>query len=575
MSARPALACLLLAVAAFAKDAPVERVNRTYHGIWADDPTAANGLANPDRGFRLECPIALGDGVLLVTQPDGSGTRRRGGKLDGLSVFPTLDSDAAKAGWNDRAMAEALARLQAAGLTTHLGICWLDEYNAKPLDAALLGRLEKSLEVFRRSGTRVILRFAYELDRRKTAGPTVAIVTQHIEALRPVLARNADVILAVQMGFVGHRGEIRDAAHIPSELAAHAAVLKALIAARPAGRSLQVRSATMRGGLLGALNLATEVNQGDAFSDRTPAAFVGFHNIGFGADATDDGTFDAVGPSDAGWRSWSQQAVFVPVDADLGPGFASAQPLADGWNMVVKAAMERVSTLGVTRAATAWSPTKAAGPLDTWKTQTLSREEVAAKGLPVSDGYFSDSKGNAVRRSAYDYLRDHLGYRYELISASWPSAVRQGEAYELRIRLANRGFASCPTARTLDLAYASKSGRYIYAPGAGEDFDVRKFYPDTVMKASDGGQGQEIICQAAAPAAPGKYLLVVMFPEGRADKGPAPAKKAGAANNAPTGPPPGSDARRYIRFANRDAPHWVAADKACAGAVLGEIEITR
>lgn len=575
MPVRPTLACLLALTAAFAKDAPVERVHRTYHGMWADDPAAANGLANPDRGFRLECPLGAGDGVLLVTQPDGSGARRRGGKLDGMVACPTLDADAAKSGWNDRVMAESLARLHAAGFTTHLGICWLDEHDAKPLDAALLGRLDKSLDTFRRSGCRVILRFAYELDRKRTTGPTLETVTRHIEALRPVLARNADVIVALQMGFVGHRGEIRDATRIPAELAAHAAVLKAVIAARPAGRPLQVRSAAMRASLLGALNLATEVNQGDAFSERTPAAFIGFHNIGFGADATDDGTFEAVGPSDEGWRNWSQQGVFVPVDADLGPGLATARPLADGWNMVVKAAMERVCTLGVNRAAAAWSPGKASGPLDTWKTQTLSREEVAAKGLPVSDAYFSDSKGNAVRRSAHDYLRDHLGYRYELISASWPVAVKQGAPYELRIRLVNRGFASCPTQRTLDLAYASKSGRYIYAPGAGEDFDVRKFLPEIAVRSGDGAPGQEITCNAVAPMAPGRHLLVLLLPEGRADKGLAPSRKAGAAGNAASGPPPGSDARRYIRFANRDAPHWIAADKTCAGAILGEIEVTR
>ncbi|MFZ9202218.1 MAG: DUF4874 domain-containing protein [Opitutales bacterium] len=571
---RLALACLGLVAALAAKDAsPAERITRNYHGIWADDPTAANGLINPDRGFRLECPVGAGDGVLLVTLADGTGARRRGGKLDGVSVFPSLDVDAAKVGWSDRAMAESLARLQAAGLTTHLGICWLDEYASKPLDAALLARLDKSLDVFRRAGARVILRFAYELDRRKTAGPTLATVTQHIEALRPVLARNADVILAVQMGFVGHRGEIRDAARIPEDLAAHAAVLKALIAARPPGRPLQVRSATMRAALLGALNLAPSIIQADAFEDRTPAAFIGMHNVGFGADNTDDGTFESVGQGDAGWRTWCEQGVFVPVDADLGPGFASARTLEDGWNLCVKAAMERVVTLGVNRAASTLSPTRTPGPVDAWKTQMKTREEVLARGLPVSDGYFSDSKGNAVPRSAHDYLRDHLGYRYELISASWPSSVKQGETYELRIRLTNRGFAACPTARTLDLAYAAKSGRYIYAPGTGESFDIRRILPAAAIGPEAAAQGQEITCRAQAPNAPGKHLLVVMFPEAQPPAAPTTRRVTAPANA--SGPPPGADARRYIRFANRDAPHWVASDKTCAGAVLGEIEITR
>lgn len=569
-----ALACLGLIVSLSAKDAPTaERITRNYHGIWADDPSAANGLTNPDRGFRLECPVGAGEGVLLVTLADGTGARRRGGKLEGVNCFPSLDVDPAKAGWNDRVMAESLVRLHAAGLTTHLGICWLDEYAAKPLDAAQLARLDKSLDIFRRTGTRVILRFAYELDRRKSSGPTLAMVTQHIESLRPALARNADVILAVQMGFVGHRGEIRGATRIPEDLTTHAAVLKALIAARPPGRALQVRSTTMRAAMLGALHLTPTVSQADAFEDRTPAAFIGMHNVGFGADATDDGTFDAVGPSDAGWKSWCEQGIFVPVDADLGPGFASARALEDGWNLCAKAAMERVVTLGINRAALALSPRRTAGPVDAWKTQMKTREDVAARGLPISDSYFTDSKGNAVPRSAHDYLRDHLGYRYELISASWPSSVKEGETYELRLRITNRGFASCPTARTLDLAYAAKSGRYIYAPGTGESFDIRRILPAAAIGPEAAAQGQEITCRALAPNAPGKHLLVVMFPEIPPPAATTTRRPTASANT--VGPPPGADARRYIRFANRDAPHWVASDKTCAGAVLGEIEITR
>jgi hypothetical protein len=63
-----------------------------------------------------------------------------------------------------------------------------------------------------------------------------------------------------------------------------------------------------------------------------------------------------------------------------------------------------------------------------------------------------------------------------------------------------------------------------------------------------------------------------MFPETAPAK-PANTKKPITANA--SGAPPGADARNYIRFANRDAPYWVAQDRTCAGAVLGEIEITR
>ena len=47
----------------------------------------------------------------------------------------------------------------------------------------------------------------------------------------------------------------------------------------------------------------------------------------------------------------------------------------------------------------------------------------------------------------------------------------------------------------------------------------------------------------------------------------------------PTAPPkpPAAplDARQCLRFANRDAVHWVSPDKTLAGPIVAEIEVTR
>lgn len=34
--------------------------------------------------------------------------------------------------------------------------------------------------------------------------------------------------------------------------------------------------------------------------------------------------------------------------------------------------------------------------------------------MPVSDCYFNRKDGSSVERNAFDYIRDHLGYRLEL-----------------------------------------------------------------------------------------------------------------------------------------------------------------
>ena len=71
--------------------------------------------------------------------------------LDAIAAHPMRDRIYARV-TADRAMAEAIKAWEAKGLTSYLGIVWLDEYCNRPLDPILFTRLERSLEVFRRAG---------------------------------------------------------------------------------------------------------------------------------------------------------------------------------------------------------------------------------------------------------------------------------------------------------------------------------------------------------------------------------------------------------------------------------------
>jgi hypothetical protein len=553
----------LLALCLLAALAPGQAVTREFHGLRSDDPAAR--VDNPDRGFRLECQLGLPDGVTLVLTGDKA-VRRRGPLQAGDIPFPQLGLDPAR-GWSDRALGEALARWRAQGITTHLGIAWMDEFSSKPtIDPNWLRKVDGQLALFRKAGCRVILRFAYEADRTKSVGPDLATVLRHAQALKPLLERNSDVICALQLGLIGHRGEVRDAAKIPADLASHAAVLKAMLGARPRGKAVQVRSAIMRADLLGGLGHAAEITPEDAFDERTPAGLVGFHNIGFGAGETDDGTFDAIGSGDAGWMAWSRQALLVPADADLGRGTAGNPRLADGWQVARKAAAERVVTLGVAEPLAAKPGSPGAGLLAGWAGQMKTEAEVRALGLPISDGYFFNAKGAPVARSALDYLRDHLGARLELRTSECPPKVKLGERFPLRLRIVNRGFAALPAARTLDLVFIPRSGRPIHTPGTGENFDLRRLLPSHAVRtdAEDGSHG--ITFDAQPPAAPGKYQIALVARDFEGAPDPTAAPKP---------PARGLDGRQCLRFANRDALHWTSPDKTLAGPIVAEIEVTR
>ena len=60
--------------------------------------------------------------------------------------------------------------------------------------------------------------FAYELDDSKAAGPDLAILKGHWTQLKPILAKNYDILTAVQLGCIGRRGEGPNATRLPAAI---------------------------------------------------------------------------------------------------------------------------------------------------------------------------------------------------------------------------------------------------------------------------------------------------------------------------------------------------------------------
>ena len=548
---------LLAGLSLFAKEEPPKLVNKKFHGLFADDASAINGLRNPERGFRLECPVGLGDGQLLVQRADGRIVRRAAPAAKGEQPVPFLGMDVARTGWTDRQMFEALKAWELKGITTHLGICWLDEYHNRVLDQLILHRLEKSLDAFRRAGCKLELRFAYELDDSKSGGPDLAMVKGHWGQLKKLLAANADVLVAIQLGSIGRRGEGANATMIPETPEAHGAILKEAFASVPTERPLLMPSTDMRAGLCQQLGWPLRINQGNAYENGNPTARLGTHNTHFLFDLSHEGFFDKpIANTNDDWQKFCMENLFVPYDAEITAKTATQTVPADGWLVAQVASNERAFALGIAHGWSEADPAKSVGIVDGWKKQLKTQAEVAQLGLSISDSYFTDTKGKAVSRSAFDYLRDHVGYRYELLSSSWPSKVKLGAPFDMKIRLANRGFAPCPNPRGLDLVYVASPVKYIISPGEGESFDIRKIPPNIVLQNKE--TGYEITIKAVAPKdiQPGKYQICITFPEQEAPKFK-------------------QDARNLVRFANRDAPFWQSKDGKIAGNLMGEIEFAR
>lgn len=166
-----------------------------------------------------------------------------------------------------------------------------------PLDAAWLHGVEDDLHAAREAGMKVVLRFAYRAGQDPVLrghpfgdSPAVQAVLAHIDQLMPVVADNADAVLAVEQGFYGLWGECCYTDHFSSgyderqvsetNWADRMRVLQRILShTRTSGIPILARYSALRERLL-------ETSTPAADRDR-----VGLHDDAFDAGEDDLGTF--------------------------------------------------------------------------------------------------------------------------------------------------------------------------------------------------------------------------------------------------------------------------------------------
>ena len=180
----------------------------------------------------------------------------------------------------------------------------LDNFKDQPLSPEFLDQLQSDFDIVRKAGIKMILRFAYTNrshfgdcpDENKICPPygdaPERVVLQHVEQLKPLLQKNADVIAVLQEGFIGIWGEnyytdyFGDASQngvgkmTDSGWMKRNQFLKLLLNALPQTRMIQVRTPQIKQKYLfgpHANSSSTPLNLREAYSG-TDASRLGFHN---------------------------------------------------------------------------------------------------------------------------------------------------------------------------------------------------------------------------------------------------------------------------------------------------------
>jgi hypothetical protein len=326
---------------------------------------------------------------------------------------------------------------------------YLDGYPGRDTIApADLELVRADLVAARQAGVKMIVRFAYSSS--SSADAPVARVVGHIRQLAPVLTQNADVIEALQAGFIGRWGEWYYSDNFAADPAQpwkltdtnwrdREQVLRALLSNTPATMPVQVRYPAIRQRVESTLSAAD-------------AARLGVHNDCFLAGTDDYGTYTS--DADRDWLATKSRTTLTggeSCDVSARSGWANASAELAKYHFTYLNAEFHQDVL------------------NSWGT----------------------GRAEAGRR---------LGYRLRLLQTTTPASVRPGRSATVRIRLTNTGYAAPITHRPVNLIVKTAT-------------QTSTIKINTDMRTWAPGQDVDLTATFPAPSRTGRYQLLLTMPD--------------------------------------------------------------
>jgi Domain of unknown function (DUF4832)/Domain of unknown function (DUF4874) len=312
----------------------------------------------------------------------------------------------------------------------------IPEFKGKDLSPAFLQTFEETFAQAREAGIKIIPLFSYSWPsdafevRPNCPGPEfekypqcpenqdapLADVLRHIGQLKPVIARNADVIAMWDAGFIGPWGEWHTSTN---ELVGKddgdvndstRKIVEKLLDTVPSNRAITLRYPRHKLQLTGTAPLSPD----EAFSGSAKAR-LGSKNDCFLASNDDWGTYqpDDAASIKAAKDFLHQDNLYVPVQGETCNFAADAQPYIGCENALKELALMRYSTL--------------------------------------NSGFQEDVLAGWRKGGCYAEISKRLGYRLRLVSATAATVVKPGSNLELHLKIANDGFAAPYNPRGLAL----------------------------------------------------------------------------------------------------------------------------
>ncbi|WP_276381426.1 DUF4832 domain-containing protein [Flavobacterium sp. H4147] len=323
--------------------------------------------------------------------------------------------------------AASLNNLKKENVSLILRLYYLEKFKTSALSQTQLDLIKTDFTRLRESGLKCVLRFAYT-DAQDGTDASVAVISGHLDQLKPILEDNKDVIAFVQAGFVGAWGEWYYTTNQLTTPANKKMILDKLLATFPKETKIQVRTPKIKQDFV-ATTTAMDATVGYG---TTNTARLGFHNDCFMASVDDYGTYVNV---TAEKTYVSNEALFVPTGGETCP--PTDVPIAS--------------------------------------CSIAEKEMTLLKWTYLNLDYYGPVLQEWRNNNCFTDFERKLGYRLALASSSVTKQASVNGTLALNAIVNNTGFAPVYNPKNAYLILRSTANGTVYKKKL--DFDVRKVVP--------------------------------------------------------------------------------------------------
>lgn len=352
-----------------------------------------------------------------------------------------------------------------------------DNFKSGPIDAGILDQISEDFNIARRAGVKLIPRFCYTVSSNAGDCPEDFIcppygdapkdvVLEHITQLAPILNEHEDVILAVQMGFIGTWGEnyytdyFGDASLnggilklLDENWQDRIDVLQAMLDNISQNLMIQVRYTQMKQRAIYGIDSKTNVDPtsaADAYSGSDMSR-IGFHNDCLFASVDDFGTYEDYGNDNS------------PRKTDL-PNLKSF--FREDSKYVI---------IGGETCYDGYSPKNDCEPAG------IAMSDLRSLHYTYLNADYNNQVNNDwVDGGCMDSIKMHLGYRYVMTKGEYE--LKDDRKFEYKLGMKNVGYASVYKDKLVQLVLRNRTD--------GKEFlfdveaDMKRWYETAEIKGS-------------------------------------------------------------------------------------------